>query len=156
MGLFFLITQFLGVILKLITPIRQQAKEEEMTQYLAIALMSAGSLGRKRAGYLGIFTGGQSRDILRGGTTLAVQPRGGPLTTFADPAPCPSLAPRGDRKRAPGVTHPQQVRPIRSLFHPTQPKLTPTYWPYPLEITLLRITSINNKGLVLTECFKCF
>ena len=62
-----------------------------MTQYLAIALMSAGSLGRKRAGYLGIFTGGQSRDILRGGTTLAVQPRGGPLTTFADPAPCPSL-----------------------------------------------------------------
>ena len=88
MGLFFLITQFLGVILKLITPIRQQAKEEEMTQYLAIALMSAGSLGHKRAGYLGIFTGGQSRDILRGGTTLlAVQPRGGPLTTFADPAP---------------------------------------------------------------------
>ena len=127
-----------------------------MTQYLAIALMSAGSLGRKRAGYLGIFTGGQSRDILRGGTTLAVQPRGGPLTTFADPAPCLSLAPRGDRKRAPGVTHPQQVRPIRSLFHPTQPKLTPTYWPYPLKITLLRITSINNTGLALTECFKCF
>ena len=61
-----------------------------MTQYLAIALMSAGSLGHKRAGYLGIFTGGQSRDILRGGTTLlAVQPRGGPLTTFADPAPLP-------------------------------------------------------------------
>ena len=57
-----------------------------MTQYLAIALMSAGSLGHKRAGYLGIFTGGQSRDILRGGTTLlAMQPRGGPLTTFADP-----------------------------------------------------------------------
>ena len=62
-----------------------------MTQYLAIALMSAGSLGHKRAGYLGIFTGGQSRDILRGGTTLlAVQPRSGPLTTFADPAPCPT------------------------------------------------------------------
>ena len=61
-----------------------------MTQYLAIALMSAGSLGHKRAGYLDIFTGGQSRDILRGGTTLAVQPRGGPLTTFADPAPCPT------------------------------------------------------------------
>ena len=120
-----------------------------MTQYLAIALMSAGSLGRKRAGYLGIFTGGQSRDILRGGTTLAVQPRGGPCTLSL-------LAPRGDRKRAPGVTHPQQVRPIRSLFHPTQPKLTPTYWPYPLKITLLRITSINNTGLVLTECFKCF
>ena len=60
-----------------------------MTQYLAIALMSAGSLGHKRAGYLGIFTGGQSRDILRGGTTLAVQPWGGPLTTFADPAPLP-------------------------------------------------------------------
>ena len=61
-----------------------------MTQYLAIALMSAGSLGHKRAGYLGIFTGGQSRDILRGGTTLAVQPRGEPLTTFADSAPCTS------------------------------------------------------------------
>ena len=61
-----------------------------MTQYLAIALMSADSLGRKRAGYLGIFTGGQSRDILRGGTTLALQPRGEPLTTFADSAPCPS------------------------------------------------------------------
>ena len=119
--------------------------------------MSAGSLGRKRAGYLGIFTGGQSRDILRGGTTLA-----GCATTGRTPnnvcGPCTLslLAPRGDRKRAPGVTHPQQVRPIRSLFHPTQPKLTPTYWPYPLKITLLRITSINNTGLVLTECFKCF
>ena len=61
-----------------------------MTQYLATALMSAARLGHKRAGYLGIFTGGQSRDILRGGTTLAVQPLIGPLTTFADPAPCPT------------------------------------------------------------------
>ena len=62
-----------------------------MTQYLATALMSAARPGHKGAGYLDIFTGGQSRDILRGGTTLlAVQPRGGPLTTFADPAPCPT------------------------------------------------------------------
>ena len=55
-----------------------------MTQYLATVLMSAATLGHKRAGYLGIFTGGQSRDILRGGTALAVQPRRSPGTAFAD------------------------------------------------------------------------
>ena len=44
-----------------------------MTQYLATALMSAATLGHKRAGYLGIFTGGQSRDILRGGTATTVE-----------------------------------------------------------------------------------
>ena len=46
-----------------------------MTQYLATALMSAARPGHKGAGYLDIFTGGQSWDILRGGTALAVQPR---------------------------------------------------------------------------------
>ena len=64
-----------------------------MTQYLASGLMSAARLGHKRPGYLGIFTGGQSRDILRGGTALAVQPWGCPgggtdYRAFAGQAPC--------------------------------------------------------------------
>ena len=86
--MFFVITQFHGVISRLITPI----KKEEMTQYLATALMSAGRPGHKRAGYQGIFTGGQSRDILRGGTALAVQPRRTRGTTFAG-ALYPALSP---------------------------------------------------------------
>ena len=102
-----------------------------MTQYLATGLMSAAGLGHKRAGYLGIFTGGQSWYILRGGTASAVQPWGCPggtehlWTPDPHPVPCTPYLPPGDRKRAPGVTHPQQVRPIRSVFHPTKPKLAP-------------------------------
>ena len=65
-----------------------------MTQYLATGLMSAARLGHKRAGYLGIFTGGQSRDILRGGTALAVQPRWwSPVQHLPDPHPVPCCSP---------------------------------------------------------------